>query len=125
MTALNYKYSQNHRIAKVRRDLRKWFKSLLKQSQLEQIACYCIPLGFEYLKGWRLHSLFRQPIPVFDHSQGKEVPLCLNGLLRTRIQYISISFHPVIGCKQNGIVRKEPSRMAEINCLTSPGLIKR
>lgn len=66
------------------------------------------------------------PFQYLTFFKARKYLLCLNGLLCTWIQYISISFHPVIGYKQNGIVSwKEPSRIAEFNCLTSPGLIKR
>jgi len=30
-------------------------------------------MAFEYLKGWRLHNLPGQPLPVFDHPHNNEV----------------------------------------------------
>lgn len=30
------------------------------------------PVGFEYLQGWRGHSLSQQPVPVFNHHNKKK-----------------------------------------------------
>ena len=42
---------------------------LLKQDHPEQVAQDCAQLGFEYVQGWKLHSLSRQPGPVFDYQK--------------------------------------------------------
>lgn len=36
-------------------------------NQREQIAQGHAQLDAKYLQGWRLHNLFGQPTPVFDH----------------------------------------------------------
>lgn len=57
------------------------------------------PVGFEYLQGWRGHSLSQQPVPVFNHHNKKKgggetgtgrkrFSLCLN-----RISCVSIHAH--------------------------------
>jgi len=45
---------------------------LPKQGQVDQVAQGHVPLGFEYLQGWRLHSLSVQPVSVFDHPHSKK-----------------------------------------------------
>jgi len=54
---------RNHRMAEVGRDL--WRSScstpLLKQGHLEPVDHDCIRVAFEYLQGWRVHKLPRQP----------------------------------------------------------------
>ena len=56
-------------MAEVGRDL--WRSSgptpLLKQGHPEQAAQDCVQMAFEYLQGWRLHSLPGQPVPVLGH----------------------------------------------------------
>jgi len=62
-------WSVLHRMAEVGRDL--WRSSgpspLLKQDHLEQVAQDHVQMASEYLQGWRLHSLFGQPLPVHTH----------------------------------------------------------
>lgn len=33
----------------------------------------CVQLGFEYLRGWRVQNLYRQPVAVLDHPLSKKV----------------------------------------------------
>lgn len=47
-----------------------------KQGQLEQVVQgHVCPFGFWLSQRWRCHNYLGQPIPVFEHSHGKE---CLN-----------------------------------------------
>ena len=65
----------SHRVVEVGRHLLSSSSpnALLKQGQLQQVAQDYVQSGFEYLQGWRLHSLSGQPVPVFDHPFGKKV----------------------------------------------------
>jgi len=67
--------SQNHRIVVFGRDL--WTSSgpipLLKQGHLEPVARDHVQVAFEYLQGWRLHSLSLQPVPVLGHPHMDKV----------------------------------------------------
>ena len=44
---------------------------LLKQDHLELVAQDSVQLGFEYLQGWRLHTLPGQAVPVLSHPHSK------------------------------------------------------
>jgi len=59
-------YAQNHRLTEVGRDL--WRSSgptpLIKQGHLEPVVQDHVQTGFEYLQGWRLHSLSGKPVLV-------------------------------------------------------------
>lgn len=43
-----------------------------KQHQLEQVAQECFQPVFEYLLGWRLHSLSEKTIQVLNHPQSEK-----------------------------------------------------
>lgn len=45
---------------------------MLRQGQLEQAVCDCIQMGFEYLQGHRLHNIYRQFVPAFDHPHSEK-----------------------------------------------------
>ena len=66
---------QNARMVEVGRDHSRSSRAmpLLKQAQLQRVAQDCIQPGFKYLQQWRLHKFSGQPIPAFNHPQGKEV----------------------------------------------------
>lgn len=56
-----------------------------------------IQLALEHLQGWRLQNLSVQPVPVFDHPQGKKV-----GFLHVQMelhvsQFVPIASRPVSG----------------------------
>ena len=46
---------------------------LLKQGHLEPAAQEHIQTASEYLQGWRIHNLPRQPVPVLDHPHSDKV----------------------------------------------------
>ena len=46
---------------------------LLKQGLLEWVTQDHVQMAFEYLQGWRLHSLIGQPLPVLSHPHSKGV----------------------------------------------------
>lgn len=43
--------------------------SCSRQGQVQQVTQDRVKLGFECFRRWGLHSLSRQPVPVFDHTQ--------------------------------------------------------
>lgn len=49
-----------------------------KKIQLKQVDLYHISSGFEYLQGWRPHSLPGQTVPVLDYPSGEVFCLKIN-----------------------------------------------
>lgn len=50
-----------------------WPTPLIEQAYLAPVTQDHVQLGFEYLQGWRVHSLSRQPVPVLSHPDGKKM----------------------------------------------------
>ena len=69
---------------------------MLKQIHLEQVAQYCIQMGFECLQRRRLHSLSGQPVPLLCHPQGKEV------LPHIQVELPVLQFVPDAPCPVTG-----------------------
>lgn len=67
--------SQNHKLVEVGRGLSRSPGStpLLKQGHQKPVPQDHVQVAFEYLQGWRLHHLTRQPMPVLSHPQYKKV----------------------------------------------------
>ena len=66
---------QNQKMVEVGRDLWRSFcpTPLFKQGLLGLVAQEHTVRAFDYLQGWRLHNIPRQPVPVFSHSKSKKV----------------------------------------------------
>lgn len=43
-----------------------------RQRQLQQVAQSSVQLGFQFLRGWRLHKLTSQSVPEFDQPHHKK-----------------------------------------------------
>ena len=74
-TSKAFTESQNTRMVEVGRHLQRSSgpSPLLKQGHLQPAAQDHVQVAFEYLQGWRIHSLPGQPVPVLGHSYSKKV----------------------------------------------------
>lgn len=64
-----------------------------KQDQLKEIAQDIFQLGFEYVQGLRLHSLFKQLIPVFSHAHSIKAFLYVQSFLYFYLWQLPLFVH--------------------------------
>lgn len=68
-----------------------------KHSQLKLVVQSCVQLGFEYLKGWTLHSLSGKLVPVLNHAHSKKVFPDVQTEFSV-FQFVPIAYCPVTVC---------------------------